>query len=122
MRRVGREGRAMVKSFSYPKSKDDLVENIDDTARREGRTFSDIVLECLDRWWLEHGESQNPQTRITLFETGLENAIPNLYEIAKHPDKLEKFYNLIKRKEDYQELDRGINLLLDYHNKQLKRF
>jgi len=122
MRRVGKEGRAMVKSFSYPKSKDELIENIDESARREGLTFSDIVLESLDRWWLEHGKSQNPQTRITLFETGLENAIPNLYEIAKHPEKLKKFYNLIKRKEDYQELDRGINLLLNYHNRQLKRF
>jgi len=112
----------MVKSFSYPKSKDDLMENIDESARREGQTFSDIVLESLDRWWLEHGESQNPQTKISLFETGLENAIPNLYEIAKHPEKLEKFYRLIKKKEDYQELDLAVNLLINYHNSQLKRF
>ena len=53
MRRVGVEGRAIVKSFSYPKSKDDFIEKIETTARKEGVTFSDVVMEGLDDWWKE---------------------------------------------------------------------
>jgi len=97
MRRVGREGRAIVKSFSYPKSKDVMMEKLEELGRKENMTFSEIILESLERYWLEHGASQNPQTKITLFETGLENAMPNLY--SKKED-FRKFMRLIKKEEE----------------------
>jgi len=122
MRRVGIEGRAITKSFSYPKSKDDFIEKIETTARKEGVTFSDVVMEGLDDWWKEHGESKNPQTVIPLFETGLESAIPNLYEVIKHPEKLDKFYKLMTSKEDFKHLDKAVNILLQKHNKKDKEF
>jgi len=122
MRRVGREGRAIVKSFSYPKSKDDLIEEVDQLARKEGLTFSDVVLQGIERFWKEHGKSQNPQTEITLFETGLENAMPNLYKIIEHPELLDKFYSLMKSQEEYRHLDEAINILNNKHNKKLSDF
>lgn len=109
----------MVKSFSYPKNKDELIENLEEIARRENLTFSDIILDGLEKYWLEHGDSQNPQTLITLFETGIEKAIPNLY--AK-PEAWEKFYSLVKKKEDYDRLDQKFNTALNIHNENLKRF
>lgn len=122
MRKVGKDGRAIVKSFSYAKSKDDFIEKIEDTARKEGVSFSEVVMIGLEQWWKEHGDSKNPQTEITLFETGLENAIPNIYEIIKHPEKLDIFYNLITKKDDYKHLDKGVNILLQKHNKKNKEW
>jgi len=117
MRRVGKEGRAIVKSFSYPKNKDEFMVKLEDTARREGVTFSDVILEGLEKWWLEHGDSQNPQTLITLFETGLENAIPNIY---RPENKFNEFYNLISKREDFNKLDSQLNMILRIHNKRDK--
>lgn len=119
MRRINREGRAITKSFSYPKSKDNVIEEIEVIARREGTYFSDIVMEQLQRYVLEHGKSQNPQTEITLFETGLENAIPNVYRIQ---EVWEKFYKMIKKRPDYDELDKQLNMINNIHNKKLKEF
>ena len=81
--------------------------------------MSQILEEALADFVKKHSKSQNPQTRITLFETGLENAIPNLYEDKQ---AWNKFYSLIKKKEDYQELDKHINEILHLHNKTLERF
>ena len=119
MRRVKREGRAITKSFSYPKSKDDVIEEIEVIARREGTYFSDIVMEQLQRYVLEHSKSQNPQTEITLFETGLENAIPNVYRLE---EVWEKFYKMIKKRPDYDELDKQLNMIINIHNRKLKEF
>ena len=119
MRRVGRDGRAIVKSFSYPKSKDGVIEKVENIARREGTYFSDIVLELLQEYVKKHSKSQNPQTEITLFETGLENAIPNLY---RNKTVWQKFYNLIKKREEYKELDSQLNMILNLHNKKYKEF
>jgi len=119
MRRVGREGRAIVKSFSYPKSKDKIIEEVEKIARREGTFFSDIAVELLEEFVKKHSKSQNPQTEITLFETGLENAIPNLYR-----DKTiwKKFYKMIKKPEDFNEIDNQLNMILNLHNKKDKEF
>jgi len=117
MRRVGREGRAIVKSFSYPKSKDELIEEVEKIARKEGEYFSDIVMQLLEDYVKKHGKSQNPQTEITLFETGLEFAIPNLY---RSKEIWQKFYNLIKKKSDFKELDNQLNMILNIHNKKDK--
>ena len=87
-----RKERAITKSFSYPKSKDEIIEEVENIARREGTYFSGIVMEQLQRFVTEHSKSQNPQTEITLFETGLEFAIPNLY---RRYEDWQKFYNLI---------------------------
>lgn len=122
MRKCNPQGRAIVKSFSYPKNKDDLMLKIEELARREGLSFSDVIMAGLEKWWLEHGDSQNPQTKISLFESGLENAIPNMYEIIQSPEKLDKFYSLLKSKEEYEYLDKAVNVLVNTHNKKLKEF
>jgi len=119
MRRVGREGRAVVKSFSYPISKDPIIEKVEKIARREGTYFSDIVIELLQDYVKKHSKSQNPQTEITLFETGLENAIPNMY---RDQTTWQKFYNLIKKREEFKELDKQLNMILNIHNRKDKEF
>ncbi|MCH8915702.1 MAG: hypothetical protein IIA82_07665 [Thaumarchaeota archaeon] len=119
MRRVRREGRAITKSFSYPKSQDEIIEEIEVIARREGTYFSDIVMEQLQKYVNEHSKSQNPQTEITFFETGLEFAIPNLY---RDEENWKKFYDLIKKRPDYDELDRQLNMINNIHNRKLKEF
>jgi len=119
MRRVGKEGRSIVKSFSYPKSMDGMIEEVEKIARKEGDYFSDIVVTLLQDYVKKHSKSQNPQTEITLFETGMEMAIPNLYEDVT---KWKKFYTLIKKKADFKELDKKLNMILNLHNKKDKEF
>lgn len=117
MRKVGKEGRAIVKSFSYPKGKDEFMEKLEETARREGLSFSEVMLEGLEKWWLEHGDSENPQTLITLYETGLENAIPNIY---RSEESFRKFYNMITKRDEFKKLDAQINMILRIHNQRDK--
>ena len=119
MRRVGRDGRAIVKSFSYPKSKDELIIEVEKIARREGTFFSDIVVELLQDYVKKHSKSQNPQTELPLFETGLENAVPNLY---RKKAVWQKFYNLIKKRDEYKEVDKQLNMILNLHNQKLREF
>ena len=115
MRRVGKEGRAIVRSFSYPKSQDEMIEEVEKIARREGEYFSDIVVTLLQDYVKKHSKSQNPQTEITLFQTGLERAIPQMYE---DEGKWKIFYKLIKKKNDFKELDKKLNMILRLHNKK----
>lgn len=119
MRRVSREGRSVTKSFSYPKSKDEMIEEIEMTARREGVYFSDIVLMGLEDYYKKHCKSKNPQTVIELFKTGLENAVPNLYEDSK---KWVNFYNLIKKKPEFKKVDEQLNMILSLHHRKDKEF
>jgi len=117
MRRVGREGRSITKSFSYPNSMDKMIVSVESIARREGTYFSDIVVELLKNYVKEHGKSQNPQTEITLFETGVESAIPNIYAQEEFWDK---FYSLINKRVDFEKLDDQLNMILRKHNNRDK--
>ncbi len=119
-RTIGRGGRAITKSFSYPKDFDSTILIIEKVCRKEGKSFSDVLVELLKQYAKEHAKSENPQTTIPLFETGLENAIPNVYEIIKHPEKLQKFYKLIKKREEFKYLDKGLNIWFTQHNKRDK--
>ena len=119
MRRVGREGRAITKSFSYPKALDGTIEEVETIARREGTFFSDIVVTLLKDYVKKHSKSQNPQTEITLFETGLENAIPNLY---RDRPTWKKFYDMVKKPAEFKEIDKQLNMILNLHNKKDKEF
>ena len=110
-------GRAITKSFSYPKDFDDNIEEIEEICKREGTTFSELTVELLKKYYKEHAESQNPQTQITLFETGVENAIPNMY---RDEPSWKKFYNKIKKRADYLALDKQLNMILRIHNSKNK--
>lgn len=119
MRKAGKEGRAITKSFSYPKSQDNMIEEVERIARKEGDYFSDVVVSLLQEYVKKHSKSQNPQTEITLFETGMEMAIPNMYE---NETKWKKFYTLIKKKSDFKELDKKLNMILHLHNIKDREF
>ena len=56
MRRVSREGRAITKSFSYPKSLDEMIIEVELIARREGTFFSDIVVTLLQDYVKKHSK------------------------------------------------------------------
>ncbi len=116
-RKQGIGGRSLIKSFSYPKDFDDTVEKIEEIAKREGSSFSEVTVELLKDYYKKHGESENAQTLITLYETGLENAIPNLYRAE---EVWKKFYKQIKKKLDYKELDKQLNMILRIHNAKNK--
>jgi len=116
-RRVGRDGRSMNKSFSYPKSFDSIIEKIEEIASKEGTFFSDIVVDQLKIYYNEHGKSENNQTTIPLFEKDVITAIPNMYR----PEKIwQKFYDSIKSSKDYAELDKQINMINKIHNQKLR--
>ena len=63
---------------------------------------SELLEIALEEFILRHGKSNNPQTQMDLFQDNMVKAIPNIYSDSK---AFEKFYRLIKTKEEYQELD-----------------
>ena len=118
-RKVNPEGRCIVRSFSYPRNFDVVMEKINEICQRERISFSELIVSQLKEYVKEHGESQNPQTKLSLFEIDGACAIPNIYEIRRNPEIARKFYQFVERKE-YKILDEGLNILLLYHNKRDK--
>jgi len=70
---------------------------------------------ALEEFILRHGKSNNPQTQMDIFQNNLTNGIPHIYAGSQ---AFNKFYRLIKTKEDYDNLDRNLNIILDIHNKK----
>jgi len=75
---------------------------------------SELIEMAVEEFVLKHGTSQNPQTKINLFDKETIAAVPNLY--ADRED-WEKFYKLIKSAKDKKKLDEHLNLVLSIHNK-----
>jgi len=78
---------------------------------------SELLEMALEEFILRHAKSNNPQTQMDLFQDNMVKAIPSIYSNSK---AFEKFYRLIKTKEEYQELDRHLNIILDIHNRNIK--
>ena len=110
-----------MKSISIPDAKIPLVNEAEKAAKKEGLTMSALFLRACETYVKEHGSSQNPQTKLTLFEQGLASAIPNLFELARHPDQAARFYSNLKSKKEYDEVDKGLNTMLASHNGWLKK-
>jgi len=89
------------------------------SAAKEGTTIRAIIEEQIDEYLLKHSKSNNPQTNIEMFDKESILAIPNLYREEKDWDK---FYNLMERKEDYEELSTQLEMVLRKHNRKLKDF
>ena len=76
------------------------------------KSMAEIFEMALQEFILKHGNSNNPQTKISIYQSELIKAIPTIY--AERKD-FEKFYNLLN-KEEYQELDEKLNMILEIHN------
>jgi len=88
-------------------------------AAKERTTIKAIIEADIDDYIKKHGKSNNPQTQIEQFDKESILAIPNAYRDAK---SWRKFYNLMKSKKDYDELDEQWNMILKIHNGKLKEF
>ena len=109
----------IIKSFSFKSDKINLIEIVEETGRKEGLKFSEIIIESLEEWAKKHSKSNNPQTQIEQFDKEQILAVPNIYRDA---ETWQKFYSLIKRKEDFKEVDKALNMILNIHNKEYKKF
>ena len=88
-------------------------------AVKERTTIKNIIEDGIDDYLKKHLKSNNPQTQIEQFDKESVLAIPNAYASPKAWDK---FYNLMKSKDDYDELDKQLEMILSKHNKKLKEF
>lgn len=102
--------------WSITPSRRALLNKLEEIPEFGKRSKSEILELALADFILKHGKSNNPQTKIEIFQDGLVKAIPNLYEEAK---EFRKFYKLLN-KEEYQRLDQQINILLKIHNENIK--
>lgn len=93
-----------------------LLEKLEEIPEYGKRSKSEIIELALEDFILKHGKSNNPQSKITLFQSQLIKAIPTIY--ANRLD-FEKFYNLLSN-EEYQELDEKLNMILEIHNRNGK--
>jgi len=102
--------------WSITASRKALLEKLEEIPEFGKRSKSEIIELALADFILKHGNSNNPQTKIELFQSELIKAIPTIY--AKRKD-FEKFYKLLN-KEEYKELDSKINMILEIHNRNIK--
>ena len=89
-----------------------LLDKIKEIPEYGIKSKSEIIEIALQEFILRHGDSNNPQSKITLFQSPLIKAIPTIY--GSRYD-FEKFYKLLNKKE-YQELDEKLNMILEIHN------
>lgn len=80
---------------------------------------SRLLEEALKEFILKHGKSNNPQTKIETFDKDFP-AMPAVIGVTTQ--QLDKFYNLIKTREEYDNLTEYIELLANKHNRKLKEF
>lgn len=81
------------------------------------KSKSELVEMALEEFILRHGKSNNPQTKISIYQSKLIKAIPQIYANKKD---FQIFYNLLN-KEEYEELDEKLNMILEIHNRFLDR-
>lgn len=103
--------------WSITASRKLLLEKLEEIPEFGKKSKSEILEFALEEFILRHGKSNNPQTQMDLFQDNVVKAIPNIYSDSK---AFEKFYRLIKTKEEYKELDRHLNIILDIHNRHIK--
>ena len=109
----------IIKSFSYKSDKESLIETVEEAGKKEGLKFSEVIIESLEEWAKKHAKSNNPQTELGQFDKENILAVPNIY---REEEAWKKFYSLIKKKEDFKEVDKALNMILNIHNKEFKKF
>lgn len=105
----------VVFQMSLNPKREELFRKLTEIPEAGRKSKSELVEMALEEFILRHGKSNNPQTQMDMFQDKLTNGIPHIYAGSKAFDK---FYRLIKTKEDYDNLDRCLNIILDIHNKK----
>ena len=98
--------------MSLNPKREKLLKELEQIPEYGKRSKSELTEMAWEEFILKHGKSNNPQTKITLFDSPLIKAIPTIYANRKD---FEKFYKLLNIKE-YQELDEKLNMILEIHN------
>jgi len=88
-------------------------------ALKEHVTVKEILENQVNEYLKKHSKSNNPQTQIEQFDKECILAVPNLYRDSK---AWQKFYDTMKRKKDFNEVDKALNMILAIHNKNTKKF
>ena len=101
--------------WSITASRKALLDKLEEIPEFGKRSKSEILELALADFILKHGNSNNPQTQMDVFQDNLAKAIPQIYAGGK---EFNKFYKLIKTKQDFQALDRNLSIILDIHNKK----
>jgi len=83
------------------------------------RKRSEIIEQALREFVEKHSKSNNPQTQIEMFDRETVNRVPHIY---REESSWKTFYKLIKKKEEYKEVDKQLSMILRLHNKKLKEF
>ena len=90
----------------------ELHKKIKEIAVREGRDMQEIFRETLEEYVKIHGEG-NPVYPLDKWQEPDFRIAPALF--SKY-DKIRTYYESIKSKQEYQELDRILNLWVKIHN------
>lgn len=97
----------------------ELLDACDSIPEIGKKSKSEILEWALEEFVKKHSKSNNPQTTIMQYDKESILAVPNLY---RSEEEFKKFYKLIKKKEDYKELDQQLNMILRVHNKKVNDF
>ena len=83
------------------------------------RKRSEIIEMALREFVEKHAKSNNSQTQIEMFDRHTINSVPHIY---REESDWKKFYSLLKKKADYKEVDRQLNMILKLHERKYREF
>lgn len=121
---TGLKGVKKMTSFQWVKTpkRQKLLDALDEIPEIGRKSKSEIIEWALEDFVKKHQKSNNPQTQIGMYDKESILAVPNIYEATDNIDSWKKFYNKIKRKEDYREVDIALNTIMGLHNKKFREF
>ncbi|MEK9896366.1 MAG: hypothetical protein VW518_08070 [Burkholderiaceae bacterium] len=96
-----------------------LLDSLESIPEYGKKSKSEMIEIALEEFIKKHGESNNPQTQLTGFKSDGILAVPNFYEANDNPEMWKKFYQKIKSKEEYRQLDNALNYIIGLHNRKL---
>ena len=96
-----------------------LLDKLTDIPEYGRRKRSEIIEMAIREFIEKHGQSNNPQSQLAMFDKNTINGVPHIY---RNFEAWKKFYELIKKQDDYREVDKQLNMILSLHEKKFKEF
>lgn len=95
-----------------------ILEKLEELPEAGKKPKSELIEIALEKYIFDHADANNPQTQVTQFT---KNDLPAVPTIMEERSAWENFYKLVKSEKDYESLDEHLNMILELHNKKLRR-
>ena len=99
------------------KERQELLDKLTELPEYGKRKRSELIEMALKEFLQKHGQSNNPQTKLGMYDRETVNSVPHIY---RDEDVWKRFYSLITKRDDFAEVDNQLNMILKLHNRRDK--